>query len=69
MFDKDPNLYQEQMEKRRAFSELKFRKIELHPYEVIKHKKGYDALIAHQKLARAIHIPEYKMIRRVNGQD
>ncbi len=48
---------------------MKFQKIDLHPYQVIKHKKGYEALMRYQEQCRAINIPEYRIVRRVNGED
>jgi hypothetical protein len=45
MFEKDPTLYEKQMDKRRAFSELKFGKVDNNLFDLIKNKKGYDALM------------------------
>lgn len=67
MFKEDPTLYEQQLAKRRAFSELKFGKVDTHPYDLIKNKKGYDALIKFQQEACSIHIPEYRLVRRFNG--
>ncbi len=67
LFDADPELYNSLVEQRKQYTSIKPKKIDDNLYDLINNKKGYDALNKHQLNCRRINIPEYKVVKRVNG--
>jgi hypothetical protein len=48
---------------------VRFEAINVEPYYVIKNKKSLEALLSFEKDQHALKIPEFKIVKRVRGQE
>ncbi len=67
--ENDPVFIDEINKNRETISQLKFSKVDTHPYDIIKNKQGYEALNKHQAQCRRIHIKEYRTVKKVKGEE